>query len=600
MCSVKYLPLAKRGRTTNAIINTTDEEVATRAAVQESNYNAKDITTSMVGHREDVIANSSELASIAADIDASIRNEADGIMKASGVTVTTAEIAEQFNAPARTQYNEQVNNPVVAENIKRYSNEVDVYSAKLDALKSDTSFLGGLKRMTLEKATTDRLNQARSNLTAANNRQVIATQTYTAVQKANNLYASDSTALTRAVIADGLVRAETATKLLQSGRNVTLADRQVLMDRLELDSTRLAEYEAEFKYLNSLGLGTRENLGSLQTKLHAQQSQSNAIKSKMDTQQKIGVTEDWHTFIRDNTEDDAEAEQFIRDNSDPFANTATATVRGQTFWKNRGQTGTTTQFAQLALNKREKQIQTDDKDNLALTLIDAGVSTAKATARNVRDQKIVSDPQNREQYEKEYAEQIEALKDPKTQSTFFAAGLEGMKTDATAAIKAGTILLPDLNKILTDPTYPYSKDISDDFKQVLTSDEWKSIDLSLSAGKDPLVSVMDTVDGAVDYLSKLGTTDSFGRLVMDASTQKRIDTVTQGLANYYTVLRTTNIKSGVGITSANLPAILLGGAGIGGTTMNLENKTHWDQAIHKMIQKSNKLSTLEQVRSGVQ
>ena len=546
-------------------------------------------SNTLMDTQKDLIGNSSVLAGLAAQMDTAIQSQQKGINQASGADLKTAQIAEQFNAPARENYNEAVSDPVIDASIKRYRSQVNIYTEKLALLQNDTSFMGNLKRMSLEGINQKKLAEANANLKMAQGRKIDAVQVFNASVQGGALFAQTSTAVERQVIADSLVRAESAGKLISSKMTLTDADRRVIGDTLQLDATRVGIYEKEYAYMKERGIATDSNMAALKTKLGAQQSQERALKLKPEAMEVVQVTTEWNAFIKDSITGTAEQAEFLKQFPDPLSSLALNTSAGATFWQARANTGTKNEFAKTALIKREKDMNLTDIDYNALRLMDSGV----AFSRKAIIAQYETDLTGKGGFQKEAelkATRDAALKNlakPDVQAKFYETALNSMKSDASTGITSGSIIMPDWKERITDPTFKYSGNISEKFKAILTSPDFVTVDMGMTSQQDPTKQLQSIAGGIADYIVSQGVKDAFGRLSFDGDTQLLISHVTQGAADYYKSVRQMNNQSNMGLGSDVLPAIMIPNVGINGKAMNLESSVEWEQLIRLALKRIN-------------
>lgn len=544
----------------------------------------------LIDTRKQLVSNSSDLSSIAAEMDAAIQTQQKQVSAASGINVKTAEVAEQYNANARQNYTDHLNNPVVDQNVKRYNDQINVYSAKIAQLENDTSFLGSIKRQALLPINQRNLAQARNNLKAAQGRKIAAVETFNSSLKGNQLFARSTTAVERATMADNLVRSESALKVLTSEATVTQADRQVLMDTLQLDAAKLGLYEKEYAFLKERGLATNSNMAALQTKLNAQMTQENAAKKGQSAEQRQMITSEWESFIRDSIPQEDEQSKLIKQMPNPLDPITVNSSLGQVFWAARGKRGTQNEFAQTAIGKRNANTPLSAEESVALQLIDAGTANARQAAITAAELTIQGDRKNEKAHLAARDEKLKKLQDPAEQAKFYAAAMAGMKKDATAGIMSGAIIIPDTNKELQDPSFPYSSMISERFKKIMNGENWVSINLGMTTQGEPKQQLQGISAGIIDYLHST-TASNLGTVTFDEDTNNTLDVVSQGLADYYKYVRTMNNETNAGIGSGILPAIMIPNVGIGGASFNMENKAQWDTLLRLGLQKKSNAST---------
>jgi hypothetical protein len=540
-----------------------------------------------------LVDNSATFASIMEEMDVANMQQQTQVQRISGLEVTDAQVAEQYNAPARENYLREANDPVIDANMARAQSQIDIYSRQLVTLQNDTSVFGHMKRMALEGATRDNLAQARTDLTSAQSRKINATNVLSASLKGNLMFSQSSTAVERAVMADSLTRVKSSMALLESKGTITAANRQTLGDQLQLDKTRLDTFLQQHELLKEHNSATNATMAGIQTRLYALQTWENAVKKGKDHLSNQRHQAGWQEFLTDSAADPATAAKLIKDFPDVFQPEVLNSKLGMAYWKATGLRGTRAELGENALAKRSLGTPLNDEEYTALRIIDSGVVRQRDAIIADAAAKMQSNPRMAESISAERDASLKALANPTTQAEMYEKGLAVIKHNASNAISTGAVLVPDWNNALTDPTMPFSKNISEQFKSILTSDEFASIKLGMPVGADPAVSVKSTVEGTTDYLYnqwKLAApfqAVAGKSLPQSAEVSKLVTTTSQGLADYYKSVVQMNNRSNAGLGSNILPTIVLPSVGINGASMDLTNASHWEQALRLSLSKKN-------------
>ena len=579
-------------------LNNTVKQIATGAEIEATAVDQKDILAAMnfssqkvldasstlVEHNEDVVSNASAFASIAAEMDGAIREGQKATQNMAAVDLNTTKLTNSLNAPVRSNYTQEISDPSINEEEDYQRNQIAIYQKRLRDLQNDQSFTGQLKRLTLEGATRRRLDQAQQGYAAVQQQKQAAISSFSASLKANNMFSMSTSAVERAEVSDSLVRAESAIKIIASKGSLNAADEKKLGATLMLDKARLSHFQTEYQLLKERGAATNSVIGALQSKLYAQQVQEQAAgradKKTFDLERR----EQWDTFVKDNIPDTAKQTEILKAFPDPTAKNFTENGLGVTFLSSLGKKGTKNEYAKGVLTKLGTDIQLEtEQEHVAAKLISQGVSQASQALRMQLEQQIANNRgKDPKPFQDEFNASMKDLMSLDGQAAFYEVGLNAIKANAATGIYSGAIVVPDMNASLADPQNPYSAQVSDDFKKVLLSDEFKGINLGFKSKTDVTAQFDGTMANVVSYLLTQSERDIRGKIQFTPETSKLVTTVSQGLADYYKVARLMTNQSDSGLGSDVLPQLAI--MGMQGQKLVLENASQMEQLIRTKLQ----------------
>lgn len=575
------LDAATRQVTTGAELEATAQsQIVNTREMAVSSDKILDASSTLVDHNKDLVTNTSAFASIAAEMDSAVREGQKATQTMSAVNLDTAKITNSLNAPVRENYTQEVSDPSINEEEDYQRNQIAVYQKRLRELRNDTSFTGQLKRLTLEGATQRRLDQAQRGYAAVQQQKQSAIATFGSSLKANNMFSMSTTAVERAEVTDSLVRAESAIRILGSKQTLNLADEKKLQATLMLDDSRLAHFKTEYKLLQDRGAATNSIIGSLQSKIYAQQIQEQASNRAKTKEQQVDMRAQWETFVKDNGQ-----EEILKTFPDPFSKEFTNNGLATTFLAQLGKQGTKNEFAKSVLTKlhaTDVPLSTE-REFTASRIMSNEVAEQTQLLATRMEQQIAN---NRDKDPKTFRDEYEAaMKDVMSldgQATTYETGLRKITANPAVGIYNGSIAVPDMNAIFTDPANPYSSDMSDAGKVILNSDEFKGINLGFKSKTDVAAQLDGTLNNVVSYLLGQSDKDIRGKIQFTADTSKLVTTTSQMLADYYKVARKMTNQADNGIGSDILPQLAILDAR--GKQFVLENAAQMEQAIRMKLQ----------------
>lgn len=599
--------MAVTGRTvgTAAQLEATAQDQVEAVKQQEvSTQKVMDASTTLVGRQQLAVDNSQMFTEIAKEVEQATLNTAKVASQVAGVDVTQAQAAEVLAAPARASYMENVKNPSVDGNIKRYQNQVDIYADKLASLMNDTTFLGGIKRAALEGATRRRLRQSNEQLSTARQRKIGAANVMNASLNAGNNFAVSSTAISRAQAKQSLIQADSALSILASKSGTAEAKKEEVGQILMLDKVRLDHFMREYDLLSKRGAANSQVIGALQTKLYAQSVQANAAKTLKTTEQKVEYTSEYEDFVLAELKGDKVATaEHLKLYPDP-QNTKAVEESNlvQMFQVQMGTRGTNHQAIIRAKDRKQRGVQLSVDDLTMLALQSSAEKQEATRINNKYDAELKgalhSDAKRRAVEDKRKKELTMLQTDPALIGRLYTQSLDRLEVDSTEAIEAGALLINNDKEQLVDPANKYSAMLTPKFQEILVSDDFKAIDLGFvnSAHVQPQVNVM--LEGVADYITTKGEftkpsalsknprfkDKSKPRLIMDDVTLSRIDTVAKGLADYYNVQMQQNIDAGTLFNPSNSGSLLIPGIGVGKSTIDLTNSAQMKELILRALQ----------------